>query len=84
MTVLAVFRSRSQTLRFASVLRAAGVPLQTVNTPSQLGLGCGLSARFEDRFLPQAKLSLRRGDYSSFVGFFSSRTLYGRTDFFRV
>ena len=42
MTVLAVFRSRSQTLDFLSRLRSAGVPSQAVNTPREAGVGCGI------------------------------------------
>ncbi len=44
MTVLAVFRSRSQTLDFLSRLRNAGVPSQAVNTPREAGVGCVISA----------------------------------------
>lgn len=84
MTVLAVFRSRSQTLRFASALRETGVPLQTVNTPSELGVGCGLSTKFDSRYLSSARSVLRHGGYSAFAGFFSPHTSCGRAGFVRL
>ena len=69
MTVLAVFRSRAQTLDFVASLKSAGVPVGTVNTPREAGVGCGLSARFEESFLPRAQYCLRKKRYSSFAGF---------------
>ena len=69
MTVLSVFKSRAQTLDFVSLLRSMGVPAAAVNTPKEAGVGCGISAKFDDRFLPRAKLALSRRNYSSFAGF---------------
>ena len=53
MTVLAVFKSRSETLGFVSVLRSGGVPASAMATPKEAGVGCGLSVRFEEGFLPR-------------------------------
>ena len=72
MTVLAVFRSRAHTLAYAAALRAAGVPVQTVSTPKEAGVGCGISAKFEEVFLPRAKKTLAARPYSSFAGFMQS------------
>ncbi len=69
MTVLAVFRSRAQTLDFIALLRTLGVPAQAVSTPKEAGVGCGISARFDERFLEKAKLALKKKPYSSFAGF---------------
>ena len=71
MTVLAVFRSRSQTLDYLARLRSSGVPAQAVNTPREAGVGCGISARFDDAFLPRARYLIRTRSYSSFSGFLS-------------
>lgn len=68
MTVLAVFRSRAQTLAFLTALRGMGAAAQAVNTPKEAGVGCGISARFEDAFLPRARRALSSGRYSSFSG----------------
>ena len=77
MTVLAVFRSRSQTLDFLSRLRAAGVPSQAVSTPREAGVGCGISAKFDENFLPRARAVLDRFPYSSFSGFLKGGQYYG-------
>ena len=46
-----------------------GAAAQAVNTPKEAGVGCGISARFEDAFLPRARRALSSGRYSSFSGF---------------
>ena len=78
MTVLAVFKSRSETLGYISSLRAAGVPASAVATPKEAGVGCGISARFEEGFLPRARVALARGTYYSFAGFLK-KTNFGFT-----
>lgn len=72
MTVLAVFRSRAQTLDYLSELRSAGIPAQATNTPAAANVGCGISARFEEKFLVRARLILERKRYSAFSGFFKN------------
>ncbi len=69
MIVLAVFKSRSQTLDFSMRLKSAGVPAANVNTPKEAGVGCGISVRIDARFLPRAKSVLKQKPYSSFAGF---------------
>ena len=78
MTVLAVFKSRSETLGYISLLRGAGVVASAVSTPQEAGVGCGISARFEAGFLPRAKAVLARGHYRSFAGFLQ-KTNFGYT-----
>lgn len=70
MTILAVFRSRAQTLGYLAEVRTAGFPAQAVSTPKEAGVGCGISAKFEERFLPRARALLARRSYTSFAGFF--------------
>ncbi|MDE7158731.1 MAG: DUF3343 domain-containing protein [Clostridiales bacterium] len=69
MTMLAVFRSRAQTIDFVTYLRGAGVPVQTVSTPKEAGVGCGISARFDESFFPRVRFFLSKKSYSSFSGF---------------
>ena len=83
-TVLAVFRARSQTLDFVFRLQRCGIPVQTVNTPKEAGVGCGLSAKFSSAALPQAKSLVRGGRYSSFVRFFAVQDRCGRTAFLPI
>lgn len=69
MTVLAVFKSRSETLSFIALLRANGVPASAMATPKEAGVGCGLSARFKEVFLPRARNVFAQKRYGSFAGF---------------
>lgn len=68
MTMLAVFRSRAQTLDFISKLKAAGVLVQAVSTPKDAGVGCGVSAKFDSRFEARVRYLLGKRPYSSFSG----------------
>ncbi len=70
MTVLAVFRSRSHTIDLVARFQRAGILVQTVNTPKEAGVGCGLSAKFDGQHLMQARAIIKGAGYSSFVGFF--------------
>lgn len=69
MTVLAVFRSRAQSLDFLARVKAAGVPARTVSTPKEAGVGCGVSVKFEDSYYSKAVAVLSQRPYSSFSGF---------------
>lgn len=76
--VLAVFRSRAQAVDCNSRLRSGGVPASLVNTPKEANVGCGLSVKFPQNFLPRAKSLIYGGKYSSFYGFYTIRNVYGR------
>ena len=70
MTVLAVFRSRSQSVDYAQKLIEYGVSCETVPAPKEARIGCGLCVRFDGRVLTRAKAVLRLGRYSTFKGFY--------------
>lgn len=84
MTVLAVFRSRSQTMNFLSRLQGSGIAASVQNTPKEANVGCGLSVRFDFSALPRARFLLQNGGYSAFVGFFRREEKYGRAFFVRI
>lgn len=65
---LAVFTSRHATLSFANLLRAHGVPVAIVNTPSSVSRVCGISVKFPEEFQKYAKKLI--GGSLNFVGFF--------------
>lgn len=75
MTILAVFRSRSQSVDFAQKLQEYGIPAATAPAPKEVNIGCGLCVRFDDRLLPRVRAVLRLGKYSTFKGFY--RMEYG-------
>lgn len=74
MTMIAVFRSRAQALEYISFLKANGVPAQAVNTPKEAGVGCGISAKFDESFLSRARACLVKRHYTAFSGFMVRKT----------
>ncbi len=78
MMILAAFRSRAQSLDYAERLRSYGVPSETVPTPKEAKIGCGLCVRFDARSFIRAEAVLKRGGYASFKGFYKTEFTGGR------
>ncbi len=78
MTVVAVFRSRSQCLDFAERLYRYGVRVSTIPAPKEAKIGCGLCAKFEHYDFPKARAVIGVGRYSSFKGFYKADYTGGR------
>ena len=78
MTILAVFRSRAQSLDYAGQLYKYGVAAQTVPAPKEANIGCGLCVKFDKSALPRAQAVLRLGKYSAFRGFYTIDYRNGR------
>lgn len=76
--ILAVFRSRAQTLDFVSRLTRMGVSARAVSTPREANVGCGISARIGEYDLERARRALSGGQYTAFAGFFRVRSGYGK------
>ena len=72
MTLLAVFRSRDQSLDYVERLRNYGVLATTMPTPKEVKIGCGLCVRFDARYFARAQAILKIGKYSSFKGFYKT------------
>ncbi|MBO4989471.1 MAG: DUF3343 domain-containing protein [Clostridia bacterium] len=66
--MIAVFRSRTQLFSFVSAFRLLGGSAEIVSTPHEAGVGCGLSASFEEQLLPKARVAVKGN--SGFVGFY--------------
>ena len=77
MTILAVFRSRAQSLDYAERLYRYGVEASTMPTPKEAGIGCGLCVRFDGRHFYRAQAILKTGRYSSFRGFYKYEFVNG-------
>lgn len=69
--VLAVFRSKTETLNFASILRSYGVYCSVVNTPRKINASCGISVNFSRQYLNIAKQIIARRKFDTFAGFFA-------------
>ena len=80
--ILAVFRSRSQSVDYAQKLLEYGVSAETVPAPKEAKIGCGLCVRFDERVFVRAKAVLRIGGYSSFKGFYRQDFVNGRPAFY--
>ncbi|MBQ8320199.1 MAG: DUF3343 domain-containing protein [Clostridia bacterium] len=70
MSILAVFRSRSQSLDFAERLNGYGIAAETVAAPKEAKIGCGLCVRFEEKNFPRVRAILKIGKYTTFKGFY--------------
>ncbi len=68
--IIAVFRSRTETMRFNKEMKSIGALCEIVSTPRQAGVGCGLSVKFKKANSPYALKTLRFGGYKTFAGFY--------------
>ena len=82
--ILAVFRTRTQTMGYASRLQSAGVPCALVNTPKEANVGCGLSVQFPCSCMQTARSVLGKGGYSAFGGFYRKVESHGRISVARI
>lgn len=82
MILLAVFRSRAQSLDYGQKLNAYGVPSTTMPTPKEAKIGCGLCVKFDARYYAQAQALLKRYGYSTFKGFYRLDFVNGRITVF--
>ncbi len=69
--IAVAFRSREQTLKFASYLNKNGLTVSIVNTPKEAGVGCGLSVKIPSTALPIVKRVLSSVNVPTFAGCFS-------------
>lgn len=81
MTILAVFRSRTQCMDYAGRLYKYGVASQTAPAPKEAKIGCGLCVKFDSSAFPRARAVLALGKYSSFKGFYKPDYVGGRLTF---
>ena len=70
---IAIFRSRTHTIGFVKYMRAQGVDCVAINTPTEVNLGCGISAKFPIGYTALAMQVVNALSLTSFRGFFSVR-----------
>lgn len=68
--LLAVFRSRTETLNFASILRSYRVPCNIINTPRNINVSCGISVKFYERDIQMVNQILSRRSFDTFAGIY--------------
>ncbi len=76
---LAVFRSRTDVLSFIDDMRDNYAFANSVPTPKELKLGCGISAEFSVSSVSVAKKLVNSGRYPSFYTFATVEKRNGRT-----
>ncbi len=81
---IAVFKSRSQVMNFANLLRANNIPCAIINTPSNLGKTCGLSVKFLYDYFPKIQNLLRRNNFRSFDGFYEVTNNFNGTNIQKI
>ena len=79
MTILAIFRSRAHALDCSTRLKKYGVNAETMPTPKEAKVGCGLCVRFDERDFTRAKAVLSTARYSTFKGFYKMDFFNGKT-----
>lgn len=69
--IIAVFRSRTETLNFASILRSYKINCSVINTPRKINVSCGISVCFNQSDKDTASAILSRRGFSTFAGFYN-------------
>ena len=68
--LIAVFKSRTQVMKFYEKLQNYRIFADVVNTPREASLGCGLSVKINTQDFGYVQNILRMDNYHSFAGFF--------------
>ena len=69
--ILAVFKTRSETLYFANLLKSSGLAVSVINTPRQAGQACGICVKLLPYDLTKARALLATRHFQAFAGFYS-------------
>ena len=78
MMILAVFRSRSESIEYSQRLKRYGVIAETVSAPKEARIGCGLCVRLDEQVFVRAKAVLVSAKYATFKGFYKTDFRGGR------
>lgn len=65
-----VFRSRSETMKFANILNSYGLKTAFVSTPRKISVSCGISVKIETKALQISKEILKRRQFYTFGGIY--------------
>lgn len=71
-SILAVFRSRTQTADFMRELKKKGIESEIIGTPQKIAIGCGLSVKISEKDFLKAKEITFSSAYDGFVGFYKT------------
>ena len=68
--LIAVFKSRTQVMRFSQLLRSYGVSNEVISTPREAGSGCGLCVKFEESGFGKVLNVLSSENFTAYTGIF--------------
>ena len=80
--IIAVYRSRSVSIKAYNFLLQNGVTCALISTPRSANVGCGLSVKFTRDVFARVRNVLESGE--TFVGFFVVRNTMGGTTVARI
>lgn len=67
--VVAVFRSRNESMKFMKQLQRYNIPCAIINTPKEANATCGVSVKFNEKYFGIAAKLVRTEMFSSFLCF---------------
>ena len=70
MVLIAVFKSRNETLYLANCLARLGKRIHVGNTPREVGVTCGICVQFGETILSDVQALISAKPFRSFVGIF--------------
>lgn len=68
--IIMPFKSRAESIKYSKILKDNGIMNALINTPKEVGIGCGLSVQISIGFYEYAKRIISINKSPSFVGFF--------------
>ena len=66
--LIVTFLTKTEVFSFLDYLAEAGVPATTAATPKEAGIGCGLAAKVDARFLREVDSVLKKGRFGGYRG----------------
>ena len=80
--IIAVYRSRTVSMRVYNFLSSQGVTCALISTPRSANVGCGLSVKFNKTVFPVVRAALSGAE--TFVGFFLVKNTYSGNTLVRI
>ena len=75
---LVVFKAKSETIRFSSLLTSYRVPNVIVSTPRQISVSCGTSVKIRTSALEIAKTILSARQFYTYSGIYLDNMSYSK------
>lgn len=72
------YRSRQQTTALETALKSQGIHCRIINTPHEIGMGCGLSVRFELSDIKPVSSTCDRLKQTALIGIYRAEMQNGQ------